>query len=252
MHMMIGRAIAVSLLATLMVLLLPTTDARAQSLRGSPASIDRMYRHAVGNGIYFYKTGNGIRNAEDRGAFVRLRGNADYTLSGVSYPLVRPSTLTFVERLSAQYRHACGEKLVVTSGARPKSMRLINSADRSVHPTGIAVDLRRPRNSRCASWLRRTLLQLEAAGLVEATEERRPPHFHVAVFPDPYSRYVQRRGGDARTASASSAAEYRVRSGDSLWGIARRHSTTVEQLKAANGLSSSFLRAGQTLVIPAR
>lgn len=250
--MKIARWLSTSLLAVLTLVLLPAGQAGAQSLRGSRASIDRMYRHAVGNGIYFYKTGDGIRNAERRGAFVRLTGNSNYTLSGVSYPLVRPSTATFVERLSAQYRQVCGKKLVVTSAARPKSMRLVNSADRSVHPTGIAVDLRRPRDSRCSTWLRRTLLQLEGAGLVEATEERRPPHFHVAVFPDPYVRYVQRRGGNVRTASASKTGEYRVRSGDSLWGIARRHSTTVEQLKAANGLSSSFLRAGQTLVIPAR
>lgn len=250
--MTIARRLPVYTLAILTLLLVPSADVHAQSLRGSQASIERMYRHAVANGIYFYKTGDGIRNAEGRGAFVRLTGNVNYTMSGVSYPLVRPSTMTFVERLASQFRGACGERLVVTSASRPKSMRLINSADRSVHPTGIAVDLRRPRNSRCATWLRRTLLQLEDAGLVEATEERRPAHFHVAVFPEPYARYVQRRGGSVRTASASKTGEYRVRSGDSLWAIARRHSTTVEMLKAANGLSSSFLRPGQTLVIPAR
>lgn len=238
-------------LALIPLLLIVPDAADAQSLRGSRASIDRMYGHAVQNGIYFYKTGNGIRQAEERGTFVRLRGNANYALSGVSYPLVRPATQTFVERLAAQYRQACGQRLVVTSASRPKSMRLINSADRSVHPTGIAVDLRRPRSTRCAGWLRRTLLQLERAGLIEATEERSPPHFHVAVYPTPYASYVKRRGGEVRTASAQSS-RYRVRRGDSLWAIARRHSTSVESLKAANGLSTSFLREGQTLVIPSR
>lgn len=228
--------------------------AASQSLRGSRASVDRMYRHAVDNGIYFYKTGDGLRTAAREGRFARLSPNADYTLSGVSYPFVRPSTLTFVERLAAQHRAACGERLVVTSAARPKSMRLLNGASRSVHPAGIAVDLRRPTNSRCAGWLRRTLLQLERNGVVEATEERSPPHFHVAVFPDPYVRYVRARGGAVRVAAATaeSGGSYRVRRGDSLWGIARRHSVTVDQLKAANGMSSSLLREGQSLRIPGR
>lgn len=247
-----ARVSAPVLLAIIPLLLLVPASAESQSLRGSRASVNRMYSHAVGNGIYFYKTGTGIQRAEERGTFVRLRGNSNYALSGVSYPLVRPATQTFVERLSAQYRQACGQRLVVTSASRPKSMRLVNSADRSVHPTGIAVDLRRPRSSRCAGWLRRTLLQLEAAGLIEATEERSPAHFHVAVYPAPYANYVKRRGGAVRMASAAERASYRVRRGDSLWGIARRHSTTVESLKAANGLSDSFLREGQTLVIPAR
>lgn len=248
--MKILRRLLVPLLAALSLPVV-SSSLQAQSLQGSRASVDRMYRHAVDHGIYFYKTGDGIRTAAREGRFVRLTGNADYALSGVSYPYVRPATHTFVERLAAQYRATCGERLVVTSGARPRSMRLLNGVDRSVHPTGIAVDLRRSRNARCASWLRRTLLELEAAGVLEATEERSPPHFHVAVFPTPYSRYVQARGATVRTVAAAAPAggTYRVRRGDSLWGIARRHSVTVEELKAANGLSSSFIRVGQELVI---
>lgn len=239
-------------LALLLALALaaPAHPADAQSLRGSRGSVNRMYHHATDHGIYFYKTGKGIRDAGKAGRFVRL-GGGDYRLAGVSYPYVRAETRTFVERLASQYRSACGERLVVTSAARPKSMRLANSVDRSVHPTGMAIDLRKPTRRACLSWLRETLLYLERQGVVEATEERSPPHFHVAVFPSPYTRYVQGRGGRSY-ASASAEASYRVRSGDSLWGIARRHGTTVAQLKEVNGLRSSRLKVGQRLVIPAR
>jgi hypothetical protein len=251
-------AVLASLLVTLIADLNPR-KASAQTLRGSRAAVDRMHDHAVDHGIYFYLTGEGIRRAVERGALLPLQPNRDYTTHAVSYPYVLPATLTFVERLAGQYRAACGERLVVTSAARPRSMRLSNSVARSVHPTGMAVDLRKPQNPRCRQWLQQTLLQLDRAGVVEAIEEFRPPHFHVAVFPAPYTRYVQRRGGPVHVAAAPAAppsgggsGSYRVRSGDSLWSIARRHNTTVDNIRNANRLTGTTIRPGQELVIPAR
>ena len=47
---------------------------------------------------------------------------------------------------------------------------------------------------------------------------------------------------------------YRVRRGDSLYKIARRHKTTVRKLRRANNMrsSASFLRVGQRIKIPSR
>lgn len=50
--------------------------------------------------------------------------------------------------------------------------------------------------------------------------------------------------------NAASAAAYHVQPGDSLWSIAMRHGTTVEQLKRLNGLTSDLIRPGQTLQLP--
>ena len=236
-------------------------DLDAQTLRGSRASVERIYRQAHNHELHFYETSAGVRKAAENGVFVRLRGNANFALADVSHPYVLPTTHTFILRLAQQYRSACGERLVVTSAVRPRSLRLINSVDKSVHPTGMAVDLRKPANTRCLNWLRTTLLHLESTGAIEAVEERNPPHFHVAVFPNPYTRYVQRQGGPApaRVAAATSgriggslAADgtYRVRQGDSLWSIARRNNLTIEQLKAANDLRTSRIVAGQVLRIP--
>jgi membrane-bound lytic murein transglycosylase D len=47
------------------------------------------------------------------------------------------------------------------------------------------------------------------------------------------------------------AATYKVRQGDSLFTLAKRHNTTVEQIKAINNLSSNMLHVGQTIKIPA-
>lgn len=239
------------------------TEIDAQTLRGSRASVDRIHRQALSHQLHFYETSSGVRRAHDRGVFVRLGGNANYALANVSHPYVLPATHTFILRLAQQYRSACGEKLVVTSAMRPKSLRLVNSVDRSVHPTGMAVDLRRPTNGRCLSWLRETLLNLESTGAIEAVEERNPPHFHVAVFPTPYTRYVQRQGGTVRVAAAPNAAQgrsiasvaaaertYQVRRGDSLWSIARRNNVSVDHIRQANDLRSTRIVAGQVLKIP--
>lgn len=43
---------------------------------------------------------------------------------------------------------------------------------------------------------------------------------------------------------------YRVKTGDTLSGIASRHGTTVARLKRANRLKGSMVRAGQRLIIP--
>jgi LysM repeat protein len=44
---------------------------------------------------------------------------------------------------------------------------------------------------------------------------------------------------------------YTVKSGDSLWKIARANNTTVAALKQANNLSSDALKVGQKLSLPA-
>lgn len=43
---------------------------------------------------------------------------------------------------------------------------------------------------------------------------------------------------------------YTVKSGDSLWNIAKKTGASVEEIKAANNLSSNLLNIGQKLVIP--
>jgi hypothetical protein len=233
----------------LLSLLMISEEARAQSLRGSPASVSRMYRQAVRERLTFFRTSASVRTAVRNKRLVKLSSTDDVVLSDdVGFPYVRSQTRTFLTRLGAQYRHACGERLVVTSAVRPATRQPPNGTRRSVHPTGMAVDLRKP-DGRCLTWLRATLLDLEDAGVIEATEESAPPHFHVAVFLTPYAKYVAARERETR---ALAARTYRVRSGDTLWEIAERYDTSVGRLVDANDLDDDAIVAGQTLVIPNR
>ncbi|MFH1765359.1 MAG: DUF5715 family protein [Gemmatimonadota bacterium] len=225
---------------------------QGQSLSGSTASLDRQERAAQLHDFTYIASPGEVERFVKSGYLVQVRANRDFDLNGVSYPFVRPDTRTFILRLAGQYRGACGEKLVVTSMTRPLSRQPRNASSRSVHPTGMAVDVRRSNSQACRSWLESTLLSLEGAGVLEATRESYPPHYHIALFPEPYARYVNDLSNppaETRVASADLVA-YRVRRGDSLWDIAKSHGTSVDRLKQENDLNGSRIYAGQLLQVP--
>jgi hypothetical protein len=174
-------------------ILLSAVRGTTAELRGSQASILRQWEIARRNDLTRLKTVPEIEQSIRAGQLVRVQPTSAVELAGVRFPYARPAVETFVHRLGAQYRRACGEKLVVTSLTRPVSLQPSNASRLSVHPAGMAVDLRRSSRTRCRRWLERTLVGLERAGLIEATRERHPPHYHVAVFPHRYRAYVARR-----------------------------------------------------------
>lgn len=243
--------------AALAVLLSTALPVEGQSLRGSRASLDIQNRIAQEHDFTFLRNGDHVLRFVDAGYLVRVRGNRDFELHGVSYPYARPEVELFIRRLASQYRSACGEKLVVTSLTRPTNRQPRNASEQSVHPTGMAIDLRLSGSAACRRWIEGVFLNLEKAAILEATRERYPAHYHVALFPRQYAAYVERvtdRPAQLvrRMASAGTDAvlEYRVRSGDSLWTIAREHGTTVDRLRSENRLRTSRILVGQTLRVP--
>jgi len=158
------------------------------TLSGSHASMLRQNRIAKEEAYSFLRYPNQVLRFVDDGYLIELPGNEDYrVLAG--YPYARPAVRSFVERLADRYVDACGERLVVTSLTRPTTRQPGNASPLSVHPAGMAVDLRVSALSSCRNWLGTELLSLEANGLVDGTREFRPPHFHVAVFPEQYAVY---------------------------------------------------------------
>jgi hypothetical protein len=179
-------------LITFVLLFIPASlSATEASLRGSLAAMQRQHQVARSHGLQFYHTVAQINAAVNRGDLVRLSGNGTYDVIA-RYPFAQPEVRLFIERLSAQYFAACGQKLVVTSLVRPTTRQPANAHRLSVHPAGMAVDLRVSPVAACRSWLERTLLSLEARGVLNGIREFRPPHYHVAVFPRPYREYVSR------------------------------------------------------------
>ncbi len=242
--------------AVIAVFLVLTTAnaALGQSLRGSSASLDRQNRQAQLHEFTFLRDATHVQRFVSADYLVAIRGNDNYSLKAVSFAVARPAVKLFIERLSAQYRRACGEQLVVTSLTRPISNQPRNASRRSVHPTGMAIDLRRPYPGPCRDWLEDTLLYLEGASVLDATRETSPAHYHVALYPNPYTAYVARLTNTQAsmvTASIDQDTTYRVRRRDTLWRISREYDTTPEAIQRANGLRSTQIFPGQLLKIPA-
>jgi LysM repeat protein len=257
--------------------------AAAQSLKGSHASVEKMYTRAVLNDLQFFSTSKGVYESVRDGELVLLPITMDMTLDDVTYPFVLPRTRDAVNVFAKLYHQTCGERLVVTSAARPRTEQPRNASPQSVHPTGMAVDFRKPAEP-CLSFLRKELLALEKQGILEATEEKHPVHFHVAVLqrgkfapvtavasatatvapapaPAPATvaaapgatLTVDSAGGSVeptppkKSSAKSSPTTYTVKRGDTLSEIAKRFGLTVTRLKALNAIHGSVIHPGKKL-----
>ena len=174
------------LLLTLGVLLAPLSSALAGELDGSPASMKEQHAIAVDADYSFLRKPADVEHLVEIGRLVDVSGNADYTLSDVSFAVARPEVRAFIESVAADYQDEFGVRLVVTSLTRPTALQPLNAHDLSVHPAGMATDLRVPADSSQREWLETRLLALEDSGAIDVTREHHPSHYHVAVFAEKY------------------------------------------------------------------
>ena len=237
-----------------------------------------MYSFAVSRRMPFYLTPTNVDKAIADGRLVPLTSDSTYELTrGVGFSYATREARQFVLAFAPQYLAACGSPLTVTSAARPMSRQPHNANPHSVHPTGIAVDIRRPPPGPCLTWVRSALAELESRGFLEATEEHHPVHLHVAVLVQPGAKVVlpnlvrttvarpapaalavplavAASSGDvslaAQAARGATTLTYTVRQGDTLWDIANRTGVTLDDLARANGRSGSPRRAGTTGALP--
>lgn len=75
-----------------------------------------------------------------------------------------------------------------------------------------------------------------------------PPAYDDSGYTAPPPAPAYSGGGGSTSGGGGST--HTVVSGDTLFSLARRYSTSVSAIKSANGLSSDLIRIGQTLTIP--
>ena len=193
------------IVSALLVAAVPS--ARADGLAGSLSSMRHQHEVAVKEEYSFLRTPREVGKLATAGRLVPVEESSDLALSKVSYPFARPEVRDFVEHFAARYRDSTGGRLVVTSLTRPASSQPRNAHKLSVHPAGMAVDLRVPANASARQFLERSLLAMEKAGVLDVTRERNPAHYHIAVFADKWAPYAARQDSLEAIASARRMAE---------------------------------------------
>jgi hypothetical protein len=177
---------------------LPTADQPwpalvASLVGGCQTTSEQQFRYAVARQVPFLNTEAEYPAHVASGRLVRLEGPFVHVLA--RRPYVLPSTAAFVNELATAYHSfGCG-RLIIRDAFRLTTERPSNGSLYSVHPAGMAVDIRvNGIDEQCESWLTTYFLAKEAEGVVDATREywkmvRRQrvsnPHFHIVVPPEP-------------------------------------------------------------------
>ena len=166
---------------------------RVSLVGGEVSSSEQQFRYAAEKQVPFMTSEADYQMRIASGYFVRLEN--PFMDVQARRPYVLPSTVAFVVELATEYYAAGCGRLVVRDALRITNEQPSNGSNYSVHPAGMAVDLRvRDIGEACESWMNNYLLEKEAEGRVDATREywkmvrgqKVPnPHFHLVVPLEP-------------------------------------------------------------------
>jgi murein DD-endopeptidase MepM/ murein hydrolase activator NlpD len=144
-------------------------------------------------------------------------------------PAAKPSVVA-----AADYR---------TTGSNPR-IKMVKGPD----PIGMAKPERKPEPNKQVASLGKEAIDQSGKG---SRPGKVPVPTHEAAIVPAAPQPEKKKSSVSQAKSGTTDATYTVASGDSLAGIARKHKTTVDALMASNSLTSSNIRIGQQLRIPA-
>lgn len=163
---------------------------RVSLVGGEVSSSQQQLGYAQEQQLPFMGTEAEYQTRISSGYFVRLE--SPFMEVHARRPYALPSTVVFVAELAREYYAAGCGLLVVKDALRLTSERPSNGSLYSVHPAGMAVDIRTKYiPTECADWLRAYTSQKEAEGKVDGTQEWKPEHLHVVVPIEPRGPSIQ-------------------------------------------------------------
>lgn len=153
---------------------------RVSLVGGEVSSSKQQYHYALELKLPFMATESEYQAQIGSGYFIRLE--SPFMEVHAKRPYALPSTVFFVTEMAREYYvFGCG-LLVVKDALRLIGERPRNGSLNSVHPAGMAVDIRTKYiPAECADWLRSYVIQKETEGKVDGTQEWKPEHLHIVV-----------------------------------------------------------------------
>jgi Family of unknown function (DUF5715) len=164
-------------------------DGRVSFVGGELSTSERQLAYAVARGIQLMHTEADYQNAVRSGQLVRL--NHPNLEVGARRPYALPTTVRFISEVAEQFVTAGCGRLRINDAVRLTSERPQNGSPDSVHPAGMALDLRVINLSeQCYAVLFELLHAAERDRRADVTREWAPEHFHVVVIPEQSVRRV--------------------------------------------------------------
>ncbi len=175
------------------------------------------------------------------------------TISGLSARYGVPaSAILAANGMASPSDLKIGQKLVIPGATTPKAVKPVTTAAIDVPEEKAPLPKKVPVNETVA--VLPTTPQLKTKQTAETTTASnvdKPGFKVIAKKGDQVAKAPKEEAAPVKVAAKASNGSYAVASGDSLYTIAKRNGTTVDALKAANGLADGKLKIGQELKIPA-
>lgn len=158
-------------------------DGRVSFRGGELTTSERQFEYAKAHEIPFMDSEVEYQRNVRSGYFVLL-SHPDITISA-RRKYVLPQTANFIYRVAHQFRKAGCNRLHINGAGRLTTERPKNGSVHSVHPVGMALDLKVINLSKnCHTILWNILHEYEAGQEADSTRELHPEHFHVVVIPE--------------------------------------------------------------------
>jgi membrane-bound lytic murein transglycosylase D len=192
-----------------------------------------------------------VARAETERSRPRVLGDTpDNSASTSSERVAESSSAAAPERNAssnaASQRSGSSERGTASAGSTSRAAAGSGSASRSTERASSSASERSASTSTGAAERRSGSAESSSASARRASSESGSARTSGERTAAASTASSSRAGGS----SSAAARTHTVADGETLWGIARRYETTVEEMRAANDMESETIRPGQTLRIP--
>jgi murein DD-endopeptidase MepM/ murein hydrolase activator NlpD len=175
------------------------------------------------------------------------------TISGLSAKYGVPaSAILAANGMASPNDLKSGQKLIIPNYSAPTAVKTVSTVVPDI--TDTQVPLPKPVPSKEIVAVVPTTPQLRTKQTTDtptASNVDKPGFKVISKKTDSIANAPKAEAAPVKIVAKATNGQYAVASGDSLYTIAKRNGTTVDALKAANGLADGKLKIGQQLKIPA-